>query len=312
MRGRVCRMCCAGVLALAPALAVAAALGSGRPRFLEIAERSGGQFGVAAIEIGGFRAKLLNFTQRYPMQSVFKLPLAIHVLRLVDEGRLRLDERVEITAADMVPEHAHSPIRDRSPQGATLTVGELVGAILVESDGTAADALLKLSGGPAAVTARLRALGITGMRVDRTERQLARDLMGGAPGALERYLADPRDTATPEAAVALLEKVAAGAGLKPESHARLLGWMTLSTPGARRLKGRLPAGTPVAHKTGTGPTIGGVNACTNDIGLITLPDGRRIAIAVFVKGSRASEEVREGAIADAARDVWDIWAAPVR
>jgi beta-lactamase class A len=192
----------------------------------------------------------------------------------------------------------------------TLSVEELVKAILVESDNTAADVLLGMTGGPAGLTARLRALGVQGMRVDRSERQLGEDLLGGAPGAMERYLADPRDTTTPEAAVELLVAIAKGAGLKPDTHARLLRWMTGSTPGARRLKGRLPPGTIVAHKTGTGPTIDGVNACTNDIGLVTFPDGRRFAVAVFVKGSRASEEDREGAIADAARALWDRWAAP--
>jgi beta-lactamase class A len=312
-RGQVWRMWCAAlVLSLAAAVSEAAGDSLSDP-LLGIAERSGGHMGVAAAELGGSgRSVHVNGAEAFPMQSVFKLPLAVHVLRLVDEGRLRLDRPVTITAADMVPRQAHSPIRDRWPQGVTLTVEELLAAILVQSDGTAADVLLALTGGPQAVTARLRGLGIVGIRVDRNERQLAQDLMSGAPGAMARYLADPRDTATPEGAVALLVKVAEGAGLTPASHARLLRWMTESTPGARRLKGRLPAGASVAHKTGTGPTIAGVNACTNDIGIITLPGGRRIAIAVFVKASRAPEAAREGAIADAARAVYDAWTAPNR
>jgi beta-lactamase class A len=185
-----------------------------------------------------------------------------------------------------------------------------VKAILVDSDNTAADVLLQITGGPEALNLRLRGLGINGIRFDRSERQLGEDLMGGAPGAMKRYLADPRDTATPEAAVALLVKISEGARLQPDSHARLLRWMTESSAGAQRIKGGVPPGTAVAHKTGTGPTLGAVNACTNDIGLITLPDGRRIAIAVFLKGSRASEAQRERAIADAARAVYDAWASP--
>jgi beta-lactamase class A len=292
------------------ALALMAAVRGGEATLSEtlaaIAEDAGGRLGVAAVEIGGSRRVHLNGAEAFPMQSVFKLPLGVHVLRLVDEGVLRLDKPVAITPGDMPP-RGYSPIRDRWPQGVTLTVEELLQAMLVESDNTAADVLLQMTGGPAALTARLRGLGIDGIRADRSERQLGEDLLGGAPRALERYLADPRDTATPEAAAALLVKISEGAGLKPDSHARLLRWMTEGTRGAGRIKGRLPAGTAVAHRTGTGPTLGGVNACTNDIGLVTLPDGRRFAIAVFLKGSRAPEARREDAIARAARAVYDAW-----
>ena len=84
--------------------------------------------------------------------------------------------------------------------------------------------------------------------------------------------------------------------------------MTTTTTGPARIKGLLPASAVVAHKTGTSGTDHGFTYATNDIGLITLPDGRRIAIAVFVSDSTADRTVRERVIAEAARAAWDAWA----
>jgi beta-lactamase class A len=207
----------------------------------------------------------------------------------------------------------HSPLRERWPGGVTLTVGELLKWMLVDGDNSAADALLSRAGGPAQVTARLRELGVHGVRVDRGEDALARDLLDGGPGALDRYLADPRDTATPNGMAGLMVAVARGKdGLRADSHQRLLAWLTETATGPQRIKGLLPAGTAVAHRTGAGPDIGEVNACTNDVGIVTLPDGRRLAVAVFTKQSRKTLEERENVIARIARAVYDHWTAPRR
>jgi beta-lactamase class A len=96
-------------------------------------------------------------------------------------------------------------------------------------------------------------------------------------------------------------------GLSETAHGLLLKLMTESTPGAKRLKGLLPGGTIVAHKTGTSGTVKGVTAATNDIGIIALPNGRHVAIAVFVSDSPADEATREGVIAKVARAVWVKW-----
>ena len=116
-----------------------------------------------------------------------------------------------------------------------------------------------------------------------------------------------RNHATPEAAVALLSLLQEGRGLSAASREMLLADLTAVETGPRRLKGRMPEGTPVAHKTGTSGTHGGLTRATNDIGIITLPDGRHLAVAVFVMDSRAAESAREGAIAAIARAAWDCW-----
>jgi beta-lactamase class A len=116
-----------------------------------------------------------------------------------------------------------------------------------------------------------------------------------------------RNSSTPRAAVALLRALYAGRGVSPPARDLLLDDLTASVPGPRRLKGLLPAGTAVAHKTGTDGTFNGLTRATNDIGIITLPDGRHLAIAVFVKDSTADEATRERTIALAARASFDAW-----
>jgi beta-lactamase class A len=83
--------------------------------------------------------------------------------------------------------------------------------------------------------------------------------------------------------------------------------MTESKPGPNRLKRLLPEGTVVAHKTGTSGTSDGLTPATNDIGIITLPNGNHVVIAVFVGDSSGDIETREGTIAKIAKSVWDRW-----
>jgi len=236
----------------------------------------------------------LNPNDHFPMQSVYKLPIGMAVMKQVDAGKIKLDQKVRVTRDDFIARAAHSPIRDKYPSGTELSVNELLTWMLLESDGTASDVLMKLAGGPAAIQAYLTELKITDMIVLDTAKAFAPD-----------HTLQYRNWATPEAAVTLLRALHERRGLSESSQMLLLRLMTESTPGQKRLKGLLPAGTVVAHKTGTSGTEKGITAATNDIGLITLPDGRHIAIAVFVSDSPAGEATREGVIAKVARAVWD-------
>ena len=250
-----------------------------------------GRIGVAAMVLETGEVVSVRGTERFPMQSVYKLPIAMGVLARVDRGLLRLDQPVAIDSADIAP--VHSPIREKYPHGGvTLSLRELLAGAIVESDGTASDVLLRLV--PAsAVTAFVRSLGVKAMHIVATEKAMARDSM-------VQY----RNWSTPAGAVALLRALQNGRGLSARSRALLLGWLTQTGIGAARLKGGLPAGTTVAHKTGTDRTSGGLTRATNDIGLITLPDGRHLAIAVFVADSRADETAREGVIAAMSGVAW--------
>jgi beta-lactamase class A len=260
-----------------------------------IAAPAKGHVGVLAVVIEtNERVGALNPHDRFPMQSVYKLPICMAVMKQIDEGKLRLDQKVKIARDDYVPAAAHSPIRDKYPKGTELTVNELVKFALSESDGTASDALLKLAGGRTPVQKYVNELGVTDMIVLNTEKELAQD-----------WQVQYQNSATPEAGVALLRALYEQKGLSESSRALVLKYMTESTPGANRLKGLLPQGTVVAHKTGTSGTQNGITGATNDIGIITLPNGKHLAIAVFVSDSPTDDSVREGVIAKVAKLIFD-------
>ncbi len=268
-------------------------------RFADIAKTTSGRLGICAQAVEEGAAQDLNGGERFPMQSVYKLPIAMAVLDLVDRGTLTLAQTIPLRAGDVAGVHFHSPLAERHPQGGIdISVRDLIRAAIVDSDGVASDLLYERAGGGGRVTAYVRGLGITDMAIVATEREMAKDEM-----------AQYRNFATPRAAVALLRALQQGRGLSPASRELLLRDLADSTPGPNRIKGRLPAGTSVAHKTGTDATRNGLTRATNDIGLVTLPDGRHLAVAVFVKDSTADEPTRERAIADAARAAFDAWMA---
>jgi beta-lactamase class A len=297
-------------------------------RLAGIAAQIGGQAGVAGRLVETGDSVALHGADRFPMASVYKFPLALAVLNRVDRGELRLADSVGLAAHDYRPGRSLL----EPPGGGQVRfvrVERLLELAVGESDNTACDALMRLVGGPAGVARRLRELGVAGIDVSRYEAQLGADwggvdalppepqwtlarfdsLFAAVPAERRRaaaraYEKDPRDTATPVAMVRLLTLFHQGWALSPASTAALRGWMEQTGTGPMRLKGHLPAGTVVAHKTGTMGTV------VNDVGVITLPGGRgHLALAVFLKGSPAPSSRCEWAIAEMARATYDYFAA---
>jgi len=253
-----------------------------------------GRVGVAEVVLETGEKVSLNPHDHFPMQSVYKLPIGMAVMKQVDAGKITLDQKVFLTKSDFVRAGQHSPIRDKYPSGTELTLSELLRYSISESDGTASDVLMRLAGGAEAVQSYLGELKINEMVIANTEKEIGQD-----------WETQYRNWSSPEAAVSLLRALHERRGLSESSQALLLKLMTESTPGPKRLKGLLPAATVVAHKTGTSGTQKGITAATNDIRIITLPNGRHLAIAVFVSDSAAHEATREGVVARIAKAVWD-------
>lgn len=253
-----------------------------------------GRVGVAAEIIESGDAAELNAEEHFPMQSVYKLPISMTVLQLVDDGKLTLEKSVEVRVADMVPAEKHSPLRDQFPGGTRKTIRELIRYTLVESDGTASDILLREAGGPAAVMKYLQSQGVGDLIVAHTEMQLT-------------WKTQYEDWCTPRAAVKLLMNLQNGIGISDASRALVLVDMQESKTGLTRILNLLPKGTVVADKTGSSGMQDGRAAATNDIGLVSLPDGRHMAIAIFVSDAEAADAVRDSVIAKIARAAWDEW-----
>jgi len=289
---------------------------------------AGGVIGASAVHLESGRTVSFHGDERFPMASTFKIPVAVALLHRVDAGEVKLDQMVELHTSDFHPGSGTLTDLFHAP-GASLSVRNLMELMLVISDNSAADILLRLAGGPEAVTARMRDLGISGISVNRSTARLIADwdgvkslppenqwspamwrqLFEAVPRDEARKAAaasdkDPRDTSTPGAMTSLLARVWLRDKdvLKPESADLLLDIMRRCETGQARLKGILPEGTEVAHKTGS------IGATTNDVGIVTLPDNTgHVAIAVFVKASDNPVPVRERAIAEIARTVHDFF-----
>jgi len=321
-------------------LFLAASFGTGAPagslptsfetELARLVAPAGGTAGVSVIHLETGAHAAVRGGEGFPMMSVYKLPIALALLHRVETGASRLDKRIRLEPSDL--RLGRSPIADAHPEGSVaLSVRELLEAMLVESDNTASDAVLAEAGGPGAVTDRLRELGVEGIRVDRPEGRLALDYVGvtDAPpesewtleklrkifagvapdrraAAARAWTEDPRDTATPDAMAALLAKVARGETLNAEHTGLVLDLLSRTTPAPGRLKGRLPADTAVAHKSGMSMSADGYTGAINDVGLITLPGAAgRLAVAVFVKGSTRDPVVIDDAVARVARAAYD-------
>ena len=268
------------------------------------------EVGVALIHVESGARLAIRGDERFPMASVYKLPIALELLTQVSQRRMEMAREVTLGPSDI---RACCTLSRRHPRGGVaMTVAELLELMIVESDNTASDAVLKLVGGPAVVQQRMRALGFTAINVNRYEGQtllemagvqqpppetewtleLERRLISEVPisevmAARARYTRDPRDTATPDEMARLLGRLQLGNLLPAEQSNLLLDLMARAKTGPQRIKALLPHDTIVAHKTGTTDVV------INDVGIVTLPDDSAIAghivLAVFVmNGQRVS------------------------
>ncbi|MCR5879132.1 class A beta-lactamase [Phenylobacterium sp. J367] len=289
----------------------------------ELAERAKpGVLGVALTNLESAESFSFNGGRRFPMFSVFKAPLAAAALAEVDARRLNLDEMVRLEPEDLSP--PLSAIAEAFPARRDYSLRELMAAAVVDGDNTAADVLMKRIGGPGTVSAWLSAKRLNDIRIDRYERELAPEAYGMASfrpawkgagfraaydsvpdatklAAMRRFLADPRDTATPQGAVDFLMALDRGELLSPASTRMLIQMMRETPRAADRLKAGFPAGVAWAHRPGTSGLDLGISLAFNDIGLFTLPDRRSYAAAAFLSGATLSMEAQAALFADLGR-----------
>ncbi len=257
-----------------------------------VADGSQGRIGVSAIDLNSGRTYAVLGDQPFPMASTSKVAIAATFLEMVDNGRARLSDMYPL----MVPVPSRkfagpvAPVR----AGDYYTAEQLIDLSLTRSSNPATDALLAAVGGTAAVNSWMRRTGNTGMRLDRDIATLVRD--DGAVNPATTI--DERDSATPNAMVRLLSGLYQGRWLSPSSRHFLLATMERCQTGKRRIPGLMPEGTVIAHKTGT------LSNTASDIGIINTPDGRAIAMAIYVTG-QGGKPNRDGRIAEIARAIYD-------
>jgi beta-lactamase class A len=261
-----------------------------------ISKQANGIVGVGVMDLQTKETLLINQDHKFPMQSTFKFPLAMAILDLVDKGKYKLDQKIHVKKARL-DEETHSPMRDKRPnQDFDITIGELLSYSVSESDNNACDILFDLAGGTKKVNDYIHSLGVKDIAIVATEKEMK----AGWDVQYTNY-------ARPSAYLQLLQIAYERRKLSKASHDFL--WKTLieGPTGLKRIKGQLPKGTIVAHKTGTSGTNKGIAAATNDVGIVELPNRKAIAIAVFVSDATADLDTRELVIARIAKAVWDYY-----
>lgn len=249
---------------------------------------------VSAIEDGDSIA--VNDQAHYPMQSVFKFHLALAVLNQVDKGKLKLDQELFVKKSDLLPD-TWSPLRDKYPNGnVNLKLSDILSITVSQSDNNGCDILFHLIGGTDSVNNFIHRSGIVDVSIVATEEQMHK-----------AWDVQFKNWTTPMAAVQLLKKYYQKSIISENSTKYLWKIMVETTTGPDRLKGQLPKGTEVAHKTGSSGSQDNITAAFNDIGIITLPNGKHYAIAVFITDSKENDETNADIIADISKCVWDYY-----
>jgi beta-lactamase class A len=262
-----------------------------------------GNVGFAAVDMERGRTAFIRGGELFPMEGLNKLPIAVAYLKLVQDGAARLDARTYLTASDIVP--GRSPIAQRLRKRRTrFTARQLIEHMLLNGDTTATDALIARAGGVTGIQAALKRLKLEGIRVDRTDRQLASDT---AELPLDRYLADARDTTSPRAFANLIVRLAGGTLVQPRLTKFALDLMLRSKSGDDRLKAGLPKSWTFAQRAGGLPTVEGVIPAFHAAGLATSNKGARIALALCIERATLSATELAQFHRDTARTVVEAW-----
>ena len=264
----------------------------------EINQKIKGKNATIAVSVLDFETKKsldINGNKKLPMLSVFKFHIALEVLNEVDKGKFDLDQKILIKKSDLL-ENTWSPIRKKYPEGnIEMPLSELLKYTVAQSDNNGCDILLRLLGGTYIVQKFMDENGIKNVKIIYNEEKMH-----------EGFQFHYGNWTTTNSANDLLKKFNDEKLISKNSTKFLMETLLETNTGNTKLVAQLPKGTPVAHKTGSsGKNEKGLTIAENDIGIVTLPNGKKYAISVFVSDSMESEETNTKTIADISKIVFD-------
>lgn len=299
-------------------------------RLQALAEAYRDPVGIAVMDVSsGWTAQVAGEAP-YPQQSVSKLWVALSTLEAVDRGESSLERVVALTADDRSVFYQPLGRRIRDDRALSVSIAELLRWAITESDNAANDKLIRELGGADTVTRILADKGLEALRVGAYERDLQAQIAGMSwrpeygrdwnfqfarerlpdavrDTAMDAYLADPTDGASPVAIAHALAALYKGELLSPAMSKVFVDLLHETRTGPRRLKAGLPAGWTLGHKTGTGQDWRGASVGINDVGLITAPDGRVYAVAVMMRRTTRPVGSRQAFFQSVSRAVADYW-----
>lgn len=266
----------------------AADIKAAEAKFAAIEARIGGRMGVAVLDSGSGTTVGHRADEQFAMCSTFKFLAAAAVLKKVDAGQAKLDQRLPLSGSDMIP---YAPVAEKHLANGGITLGEACAAAVEWSDNVAGNLMLRELGGPQGLTQFMRSIGDDKTRLDRNEPTLNTAIPG-----------DPRDTTTPNAVTQSLQKILLGAVLSGSSRSQAETWLIGCKTCDARLRAGLPASWKIGDKTGTG-----ANASVNTIGIVRPPQRPPLLVAVYCTGSSKTTKDIEVAHVEVARLMAEIF-----
>jgi len=276
-----------------------------RNKIEQIVSEKNAVVGFSIIGNNGKDTLTLHGDRRFPMQSVFKFHIALAVVSEIDKGKLSFDQKIEIKKEELLPEDFWSPLRDENPNGGTFTIEKLIQYSVSHSDNTACDILISLIGTPRTVENYIKQSGIQDIQITFNEK----DMQAKWDNMFQNWT-------TPKAASETLLKFYEKKDNLLSKRSYDFFWKTNreTTTGKNRIKGQLPEGTIVAHKTGWSGTNKetGITAAVNNIGIVFMPNGDFFIISVFVTESKENFETNEKIISDISKATYDYFLAKTK
>jgi beta-lactamase class A len=236
-----------------------------------------------------------NADKKLPMQSVFKFHIAATVLNAVDQGKLSLDQKIKLDHSNLL-ENTWSPLRDQyAGKEVEIPLSAVIEYTVAKSDNNGCDILLKLLGGTQTVQKFMDSKGVKGFQIKYNEEAMHKD-----------WNVQYENYSTTKSAADALKKFYDGKLLSKKSTDYLMKVMWSTSTGLNKMVEQLPKNTPVARKTGSsGKNDAGLTGAENEIGIITLPNGKHYALAVFVSNSTETDTINCRMISDISREVWE-------
>jgi beta-lactamase class A len=261
----------------------------------QIAAQAQGEVGIAIMDVSSRETVSIKGDDHFPMQSVYKFPLAMKVLDEVDKGHLTLDQKMLVKKEDLLAE-TWSPMKKLYPEGnVEIPLSEIIGFTVSQSDNNGCDFLFRLVGGPTVVNDYIHSLGIEDISIRNTEEEMQSEEQ-------IQFL----NWSSPLAMLQILDVLYQGIALSQTANEFLMKCMIETSTGPNKIKGLLPSGTIVAHKTGaSGVNAKGITNASNDVGILHLPNGKKIILVVFVSKATADEKTIENVIAQISKATYD-------
>ena len=292
----------------------------------KIAEELEGTLGVSVKNLETGEEAVVNGEMRFPMASVFKIPVITTLYRKVDAGEIDLDDEIELTGYAKVP---GSGVLKELTLGLKLKIRDYRTLMMTISDNTATDTIVDLVG-KGDVNKAMSELGLKKTTItkcrdilfkiaglgdidpkDRTMEIFIEKMKGRKIERVSKELKRGwENVTTPRDMMVLLEKIYRGEAASRGSCNKIIELMKKCQTGENRIWKYLPRDrVEVAHKTGT------VDSVVNDVSLV-FPKGKTpYILCAFTKdveaegGSREIVAIGEEAIAKVSKIAYEYFTA---